>query len=441
MIKNLLFIVYDFPPGVLGGSVMRAVKFTKFLLEYGWRPIILTVRRPNILVKDQSIMDDIQGAKIYQCRDIIFPMMKKLYQKYWQKEKISFRPPKLRYYDNIYRSLETWGKILFFNLLGHSAWYLPALFKARSIIKKEKITAILSSSPPHTPHLVALTLSKMFRLPWVADFRDRWADNPIFFERLFKWRHKLNQFWERKVIDSCSYGIIVNERTSNYYKDKYKGSAIFTVWNGYDEDDFKDIIPIQYKKFTISYVGRPGGKKRQFNCFLDALENVNQEVLNNLQILIVGNIMSEIIEKVDKSKLKNKIRFIGLVNHHEAIKFMLSSDVLLIILYKEEDSYYSIAGKIFEYLFAGKIILAICPKNSQLWDLVSSWSLNNICVDIENVDLIKKTIENLYEKWSKEELHIEYKHGRMLQKWNRKEQTRILASILNKSTFKKYNGK
>lgn len=440
MRRKLLLVVYDFPPEFGGGNVMRAVKFAKFLPQFEWMPIILTVQRSDVSVKDKSLMDDIQQAKIYKCKDPIFPTMRKLYQKYCRDKQISEHSLKNRkHYSSIWRSLKSWGKMLSLQLIGHSGWYFPALRKGRSIIKKENVSAVMSTSPPHTPHLVALKLSKEFGIPWVADFRDRWSDNPIF-KGPIKFQQGLDHFLEKKIVNNCSCLTCVNDRISSYFRKKYNEAGILTLWNGYDEDDFKGVIPIQHKKFTITYVGRVRGVNRQFNCFLDALEEVNQELKDDLQVLIVGNITAnteaDMRERTRNGKAKNNIQFIGEVSHREAIRFMLSSDVLLNVLLQEEDAYYVTTGKVFEYLRAGKPILAICPKRSGLSELVSSWNSKNICVDPKNVELITQEIENLYEKWCQGKLQFKNKNSQMLQNWTRRKQTSLLAKGLDKITLK-----
>ena len=41
--KNVLIISYYWPPSG-GGGVQRVLKFCKYLPDYGWNPIVLTVK-------------------------------------------------------------------------------------------------------------------------------------------------------------------------------------------------------------------------------------------------------------------------------------------------------------------------------------------------------------------------------------------------------------
>ncbi|MBL8017873.1 MAG: glycosyl transferase family 1, partial [Ignavibacteria bacterium] len=55
--KKVLIITYDFPP--LGkGSVLRPLKFAKYLLRYDWKPVILTSTPKSYYFKDSSLLEE-----------------------------------------------------------------------------------------------------------------------------------------------------------------------------------------------------------------------------------------------------------------------------------------------------------------------------------------------------------------------------------------------
>ena len=56
--KKVLIITYYWPPA--GGSgVQRWLKFSKYLPENGWKPIIYTPDSPSFDVKDEDLLSDI----------------------------------------------------------------------------------------------------------------------------------------------------------------------------------------------------------------------------------------------------------------------------------------------------------------------------------------------------------------------------------------------
>ena len=52
--KRVLIITYYWPPS--GGSgVQRWLKFTKYLREFGWEPVIYTPSNPELMAVDNTL--------------------------------------------------------------------------------------------------------------------------------------------------------------------------------------------------------------------------------------------------------------------------------------------------------------------------------------------------------------------------------------------------
>ena len=57
-LKRVLIITYYWPPS--GGSgVQRWLKFSKYLPEHGWQPVIYTPENPEMPSVDESLLKDI----------------------------------------------------------------------------------------------------------------------------------------------------------------------------------------------------------------------------------------------------------------------------------------------------------------------------------------------------------------------------------------------
>src|SRR5690606_19268419 len=68
--KKVLFIAYLFPP-VGGSGVQRSSKFVKYLSDFGWYPLVLTVKEPYDFYNDESLMNDVKGrCTIYRTLSI-----------------------------------------------------------------------------------------------------------------------------------------------------------------------------------------------------------------------------------------------------------------------------------------------------------------------------------------------------------------------------------
>ena len=64
--KKVLIITYYWPPAG-GPGVQRVLKFAKYLPEFGWQPIILTVKNGEYPAIDESLEVEIpDNCKVYK---------------------------------------------------------------------------------------------------------------------------------------------------------------------------------------------------------------------------------------------------------------------------------------------------------------------------------------------------------------------------------------
>ena len=55
--KRLLMIAYHFPPLAGSSGVQRALRFARYLPEFGWEPVVLTVhKRAYDQVREEHIL-------------------------------------------------------------------------------------------------------------------------------------------------------------------------------------------------------------------------------------------------------------------------------------------------------------------------------------------------------------------------------------------------
>jgi len=70
--KTALLMAYRFPPQGGGGS-LRTLKFTKYLREFGWEPVVHTARDPFWPVTDDTLLHDVpEGVHVYRTRTFEF---------------------------------------------------------------------------------------------------------------------------------------------------------------------------------------------------------------------------------------------------------------------------------------------------------------------------------------------------------------------------------
>ncbi len=381
--KKVLMITYLFPP--LNCGVCRQSKIAKYLSQYGWIPIILSVKRSQLrplyddsLLKDVSPITKIYRTSSFESRTLMFHLPKFI--------RVSYK---------------------YFHVPDPFIGWLPfAVLKGIEIIKKEKINAILSTSMPNTCHLIALILKKLTKLPWIADFREAWTQNPfVTYPNIIL---KIENKMEASVIKNADKITVINDLIKNDLAVKYQDQPIkkfITISHGFDSEDFQNIKTMPSKKFTITYTGSLYGRRNP-KIFLEAIKEIiedNKDMKNKLKIQFIGNV--HIAKKItDQLDLSDVVEIKSMRPRQEIFSHIINSDVLLLLIGTGKDDNKISTGKLFEYMGSGTPVLAVVPEGVAA-DIVRSANIG-IVVHPNNKEGIKKAILQLYEKYKEGELKI-----------------------------------
>ncbi len=244
-------------------------------------------------------------------------------------------------------------------------WLPFALLGAARTARDFEPDIIYASSPPPTGLLAAAWLAHRLALPWVAEIRDRWTENP--YDPRPPWRVSLDSWLERKVMSSASGIVTVSETWAAAYRDRY-GKPTTTVYNGFmladyaparegparegparedpareDPADQSDSLRIVYT--GIVYAGRdPSPLWQALSLMGAAAEGVRVEVY--------GAERSAILEGAARHGVAHLVQVRAYLSHGAAMKLQQAADVLLILQWNNPSEAGNIPGKLFEYLGA-----------------------------------------------------------------------------------------
>jgi glycosyltransferase involved in cell wall biosynthesis len=350
----------------------------KYLPESNWHPVVLTATEDNFSHKDESLLNEIDPKLLVVKTNSPEPFG--LYKKFLGKEKnetlvasetISQNNKGLRH------SLAIWIRMNLFIPDARVGWYFPSVTEGKIFLTGNYFDAVISIGPPHSSHLIAKKLSKLFGIPHFPVFIDPWTD--IVYYKNFK-RNRLtliiDNYLEKSVLMNARKVVFVTETMRNDYEKKYewlKNKSHVLYW-GYNEKAFRSLPPNPLPK--------EGG-----------VQSLNEEIL-----LHAGNIFDyqnptefwKYIKKLIESKRKIKIKFIGTVgpaiknslkdlglsDFTEYIGFLNYSDMLTelnkadyLMVCASEPRH--VPGKLFEYLRTGKPIIAFGDGNEEVKNILT----------------------------------------------------------------------
>ncbi len=393
--KNVLIITYYWPPSG-GGGVQRVLKFCKYLPDYGWNPIVLTVDDGEFPAIDHSLLEDVNDIACTKAKGFsLYSIFKKFSgKKYVPSHQISPGND-----ENLITRLASWIR---FNLIipdGRIGWYCGAIKAAKKIINDNNIDMIFTSGPPHSVHLIGNSLTKKTGIKWVTDFRDPWVDSFYYVENP---RNKIitfiDNYLEKLVLRNCNYLITVsNGVLSLLNRNKYLNGKSEVVYNGYDPEDFRNKRSkksLNRKNIIISHIGTLSKSQNPKGLF-NSVKNYNR--LNNDKLILIkciGNVHSTIENYAIKNGLEQYLSIMPYVEHSLAIDEMINSDILFVVIPNLEKNRGIVTGKLFEYIASGTEIILIGKKNSEAFSILKDLGYQHVYDVDDEIDFQSLLINN-----------------------------------------------
>ena len=427
-IRKVLIITYYWPP-CGGAGVQRWLKFTKFLPQYGWQPVVLTVdpEYASYGQNDQTLLEEVDPDLLVYRTRTLEPY--NLYKVFTFQKKI----PVVGFSGNSKVSLsEKIARFIRGNLFipdSRRGWIPFAVKQAKKVIDREKIDVVITTGPPHSSHLTGSRLKKTRNIKWIADFRDPWTDI-YYYPDLFHSRMAsfLDRRLEQKVISNCDHLITVSNSLGKLLQEKVSqpiDRKISIIPNGYDQDDFPESAMIYPGKFYITYTGTLA-KSYHIDEFILAISELPDGIKENVVIRFVGIVPPEIIRNFHNAGLEHQLELIDYVPHKESVEYMLNSAVLLLAIPDLPKNELILTGKLFEYLAAGRPILCIGPVNGDAAAIISGTS-SGVCVDYNDRAAMVQAITGYYKLFLENRLVLK---NHQAEQYSRKSLTGLLSGIL-----------
>lgn len=394
--KKVLIITYYWPPSG-GAGVQRWLKFAKYLPEFGWQPVILTVdpQYASYPQRDESLANEIgPDCLVYTTKSF---ELYNLYKLISGKKEVPYGGFANESKEGL---LQKVSKFLRGNFLlpdPRKGWNKYALKKAEELIREFNIETVVTTSPPHSTQLIGLKLKRRHNIRWIADLRDPWTD--IYYYHQFKHTalaRSIDRNYERQVIEQADVVVSVSEDVKRIFAEKSRlsiAAKTVVIPNGYDEEDFKlKDIPAEIRKI-ITYTGTIS-EAYDVDKLLDALVRLDEKLKAQLLIRFVGKIPITVEQRFRDTGLD--IELVGYVDHPKSIEYLLRSDILLLVIPKVANNKGILTGKFFEYMASQKPILAIGPVDSDLTKIILETNCGRI-FDYSDSEGMIRFIQNVFD--------------------------------------------
>ncbi len=324
--RRLLVVAYYTPPLGMSG-VMRVTKLCKFLPEFGWQPLILTVKPVAYYHYDPALVGDLSRSKLYRTESLdpnrLFNVLRSKTRK--------LRPV-------LGNGLSAGARLLNYLLFPDSkvGWLPFGSVAGRHIIDAEKPSAIFASAPPFTALLLGVRLKAHGHVPLVLDFRDPWptgfAEPP---------RHQRAAFrrLRRYLVEHADATLAVNQGTARAVSPRAE-----VLDNGFDPTEF-EVPAASLEGLSIVHVGNLWQNQAEVASFVQALR-----ARSKARLYLAGRTDSATRQAFGSDP---QVRFLGPVSHEQACSLMKGATALLYI----GKPHQPVGLKLYEYFGAGRPII------------------------------------------------------------------------------------
>ncbi|MDA0195265.1 MAG: glycosyltransferase [Bacteroidetes bacterium] len=424
--QKVLIITYYWPPSG-GVGVQRWLKFSKYLPENGWVPIIYTPSNPDFELTDLSLLNEVpQDFEILQSP--IYELFS-FYRKIFGGGKASTRQGIVseKKQSSPIEKIVIWIRGNFFIPDPRVWWVRPSVRFLKNYIKKNPVDVIVTTGPPHSMHLIGLGLKNKFGIKWIADFRDPWSEWDVL-PRLKVTRRSMSKHMklERQVLSGCDLVLTVSPRLAETFRPHAKRVGVIT--NGFDQRP-TNVEKIKPDRFRICHVGLLNETRNPEVLWqvLNDLCNEEEGFTDDLEIILAGNVSSYVIEKLMSGTLARNVVNHGFIPHSDVFDLYQNSYILLLLLNQTDNAKWIIPAKLFEYLQTGRYILPLGPLESDANDILKAIELNSF-VEFNDYNQIKNRLIDLYMKYKNNDLPEPIKG---IKQFTRRQLTADLATLLN----------
>jgi glycosyltransferase involved in cell wall biosynthesis len=401
-------ICYYFPPIVTSG-VARSFEFARLLPNFGWEPLVLTVKRSKDPWVEHALSGDPEGIRVQRTLEWNLAGLADFLHGCCSRVARFFGRNLTR---NYFREFLC-------NPDSQIAWF--STIRARRLARECEL--IYASCSPFSSSVSAAIVKRLTGKPLIVDFRDAWSLNP--YTRFRRLQRAIINRLERFVLSACDALVVNTDGAARLYATAYPEhrEKIVTIPNGYDL-----LTPVGRRTtagdFQVMHVGTFYGSRNP-DALLECLAELGRDDIIFVQ---VGNKF----DSYERFKDRIRIKLVPPLPREAALELMFEASLLYLNQGWEPgvSEYIAVGAKTYEYLATGLPILVEAPPGDNA-ELVQKYASSGYIVTSNSRADLRRAVERAYQARSQA---TEAVHPEFAKKFSRRELTRQLATLFDKVT-------
>ncbi|MGB6985788.1 MAG: glycosyltransferase [Candidatus Aquilonibacter sp.] len=255
------------------------------------------------------------------------------------------------------QALETGHRVLSF-ADGRLGWLGPGVRAVREILRKERVDAIISTSPPVATHLVAA--GARGDVPWIADLRDPWlrsddlSGGPVF--------RAIDELLEGYAFRAAGALVTVSEPIAQSLRNRYPHKRVYAIANAFWKREWDGIPFVHPPKATFLHAGSLYRGARNPRPFFEALAQLRREgeiSEREVSVEFYGERENWLECEIERYGLGGIVALCGRRPRAEILARERAASRLVVIAADGAEERGTYTGKLFEYLGARRPIIAV----------------------------------------------------------------------------------
>jgi glycosyltransferase involved in cell wall biosynthesis len=369
--RRYCFVAYYFPPWG-GAAAQWSIKLVKYLARAGWTGSVVTVLESAPWLVDEAAARDLpSGIHVRRAANIDLParLLKdrvrtaESLERHAGGRRSALRHSLVRFLRHLYDN--------YYILEGQLPWLLTATIAGWPAARRSDV--ILATIRPPSAALVGVLLKWLTRRPLVLDYRDFWTQTTTV--RTGGLRRATEEWLERAALATADHVVAGSQGVADVLQQKFPHIAGKTspLPLGFDPEDAATPGEGTPGSVSIVYAGsfftsrNPDVFLRGLRVAIDREPALARTVRADFYGFFGGPGNNALI---DELRLRDIVTVHGFVERRVALEAMRKADWLLLIIETLPSwngiGYFTGAytSKLFEYLAAGRPILALVPPSS-----------------------------------------------------------------------------
>ena len=339
--KSIIFVSFHFPPIQASSGVLRILSFVKYFAAKGWAVTVVTARA--------FAYDDVNP------RNIEAIPSKVTVRRAWSlntRKHLSFRGR----YPGLLAIPDNW------------VTWIPFAYVATAIrIVANRPSAVVTTYPIASCHVVGWLVKLTFGIPWIVDFRDPMLQDNYPRGRALRWAYATI---ERHAVERADMIVVTTPGTKRLMLHRYPELVprLRVIENGVDLDIFEQAkgqsetqtVPLSERAILLhSGIVYPS-ERDPTNLFLALARAKSEGIISgqSFELRLRGCRHEQMFgDEIRSLNIGDLVSILPPMSYEEAAKEILGADALLVLQAANCDD--QVPAKVYEYLFANKPILGL----------------------------------------------------------------------------------